>query len=470
MGKPLSHRLVTNSFSMSGTQLTAKRYMRYFAYWPMLLHQAPLRRVLVVCYGVGVTAGAVTDMKSVESIDIVEISRDVMAMSDVIYQREEAPLRDKRVRLHVEDGRNFLQTTTARFDLITGEPPPPLTPGTVSLYTREYFRLVHDRLADGGMLTYWLPVARRGEYDVKAIIRAFCDVFEDCSLWNGTPFDWVLIGTRQATGPVSAAQFERAWRDPAVSDHLREIGFEMPQQIGATFLGDALYLRALTRQTSPLTDNYPQRLRPFPARLSQADPAGGVERGELAFIQGVLDPLRARDAFDRSELVRRLWPETLARQTLPLFDVQRTINRILFEGASPLRQIAELHALLTGTTLQKPPLWALGSDDVQQRIAPTGDDGSYMVPYVRGVRDLAARSYSAAAEAFADAEQRGLPPATSRPLMVYALCLAGRLDAARQLARGEMPTDPDRRLFWTWLGSEFGVGPGAIDPGARAVP
>jgi len=27
-------------------------------------------------------------------------------------------------------------------------------------------------------------------------------------------------------------------------------------------------------------------------------------------------------------------------------------------------------------------------------------------------------------------------------------------------------TDPDRRLFWTWLGSEFGVGPGAIDPGA----
>jgi len=50
------------------------------------------------------------------------------------------------------------------------------------------------------------------------------------------------------------------------------------------------------------------------------------------------------------------------------------------------------------------------------------------------------------------------------------LCLAGRMDAARQLARGEMPADPDRRLFWTWLGSEFGVGPGAIDPSAKAVP
>jgi spermidine synthase len=470
MGKPMSHRLVTNSFSMSGTQLTGKRYMRYFAYWPMLLHQTPLRRVLVVCYGVGVTAGAVTDMKSVESIDIVEISRDVVAMSDVIYPKEEAPLRDQRVRLHIEDGRNFLQTTTARFDLITGEPPPPLTPGTVNLYTREYFRLVHDRLADKGMVTYWLPVARRGEYDVKVIIRAFCDVFEDCSLWNGTPFDWVLIGTRQTTGPVSDAQFERAWQDPTVSAHLREIGFEVPQQIGATFLGDAFYLRGLTRQTLPLTDNYPQRLRPLPARLSQADPTDGVDRGELDFIRGVLDPLRARDAFDRSEFVRQLWPKTLARQTLPFFEVQKTINRIMFEGASPLRHIAELHALLTETSLQKPPLWALGSDDVQQQIARAVDDGSYMVPYVRGVRELAARSYSAAAEAFAEAEQRGLRTATSRPLLVYALCLAGRLDAARQLAQGEMPSEPDRRLFWTWLGSEFGVGPGAVDPSVKAVP
>ena len=77
---------------MSGTHLTSQRYMRYFAYWPMLAHNGPLRRVLVVCYGVGVTAGAVTDIKSVESIDVVEISRDVVAMSDVIYAPTEHPL------------------------------------------------------------------------------------------------------------------------------------------------------------------------------------------------------------------------------------------------------------------------------------------------------------------------------------------------------------------------------------------
>jgi spermidine synthase len=464
MGKPMFHRLVTNSFSMSGTQLTGKRYMRYFAYWPMLLHRAPLRRVLVVCYGVGVTVAAVTDITSVESIDVVEISRDVVAMSDVIYPPAKAPLHDPRVHLHLEDGRHFLQTTDVRFDLITGEPPPPLTPGTVNLYTREYFQLAHDRLADQGRFTYWLPVARRGEYDVKTIIQAFCDVFEDCSMWNGTPLDWVLIGTRHAAGRVAASQFEDAWHDPVVSSHLREIGFEGPQAIGATFLGDAGYLRSLTQGTLPLTDNFPQRLRPIPARLTHADPTGGVDGPELHFIGAVIDPRRAREAFEQSAFIRSLWPEALVSQTLPFFERQRVVNRIMFEGASPLRHVEELHALLTGTSLQQLPLWALGSDDVQQQIAAAGDDGSYMVPYVRGVRALAARHYAAAAEEFADAERRGLRAATSRPLMVYALCLAGRLDAAHRLADGEMPNDPDRRYFWTWIGSRFGVGPGAQPP------
>jgi len=52
----------------------------------------------------------------------------------------------------------------------------------------------------------------------------------------------------------------------------REVGFEVPQQIGATFLGDATYLRQLTDLTPPLTDEYPQRLQPNAARVSLSDP------------------------------------------------------------------------------------------------------------------------------------------------------------------------------------------------------
>ena len=82
-------------------------------------------------------------------------------------------------------------------------------------------------------------------------------MFGDCSLWNATPFDLMLVGTRHAGGPVSEAEFGRPWKTPVLEARLREVGFEQPQQIGATFVGDSAFLRELTADTPALTDEYP---------------------------------------------------------------------------------------------------------------------------------------------------------------------------------------------------------------------
>jgi predicted membrane-bound spermidine synthase len=456
LGRPTYQRLVTNGFSMSATDLAGARYMRYFVYWPMLLHHSPLRRVLVISYGVGRTAGAATDVDSVESIDVVDISRDVVAMSDAIYPPDEHPLRDRRVRLHIEDGRHFLQTTNERFDLITGEPPPPLTPGTVTLYTREFFELMRDRLADGGMATYWLPVARRGEYELTPIIRSFCEAFEDCSLWNGTVFDWMLVGTRDAQGPRPEARFSEAWNHPTLAPRLREIGFEQPEQVGATFLGDADYLRTLAAEAPSLTDDFPHVLLPGFTRSLRSDSSRWFDQA-LQLFRSAVDTDRAQRAFATSPLIRRLWPDALAARTLPFFEHQRIINRLMAEGANPLRHIEELHALLTKTGLRRLPLWELGSNDVVQRIADERNDGTGRAEYMLGVRGLVARDYRGAADYFAAAERRGLRVATTRPLRAYALSLAGDVDAARQLAPIADVASSDERHFWSWMKAQFGI-------------
>ena len=459
MGKPVYDRMVTNGFSMSGTGVPGLRYMRYFAYWPMLLHQAPLKKALLVCYGVGVTAGAVTDIASLDSIDVVEISPDVVAMSDVIYKDDRSPLHDPRVRLHIEDGRNFLQTTGDRFDLITGEPPPPRTPGAVSIYTREYFQLIYDRLAEGGITTYWVPVARPDPgTDVDTIIRAFCDVFDDCSLWNGTPFDLMLAGTRHGAAPAASESFATPWVTPLLESRLREIGFETPQEIGATFIGDAPYLRALMAGTPPLVDNYPQRLLPAQTRPSLSDPRYRSDAAVADHFQKVIDPAAARERFAASSFIRRLWPDALVAETLPAFEYQRIVNRVLWEGGKPLRQIEDLHLLLTHSSLRTLPLWILGSDDVKQRIAETSGDRTGIVEYARALRALSGRDYSSAAAFLAATEQRGFRGSTINALHAYALCLAGQVDAARDIARGVQAADPDEKHFWGWMAATFGVG------------
>ena len=107
-----------------------------------------------------------------------------------------------------------------------------------------------------------MPVARpHPGTDVNTIVRAFCDVFSDCSLWNATPFDLMLVGSRNAPAADPGRSSPTPWQTPGLEARLREVGFERPEQIGATFVGDADYLRELTAPTPPLTDDFPQRLR-----------------------------------------------------------------------------------------------------------------------------------------------------------------------------------------------------------------
>lgn len=452
-GRVVYDRLVTNGFSMTGTAVPGMRYMRYFAYWPMLLHGGSLERALVICYGVGVTAGAVLQIPSLHSLDIVEISSDIVAMSEVVHPDGHDPLRDPRVRLHLEDGRFYLQTTDQQFDLITGEPPPPRTPGTVDIYTREYFELVRSKLRDGGIATYWLPVGRPDPgTDVDTIVRAFCDVFDDCSLWNATPFDLMLVGSRPNAAPaVSKERFVAPWQMPGLQASLREVGFERPEQIGATFLGDAPFLRQFVAHVPPLVDNYPQRLRPSPGRPSLSDPRYGRDAAATEHYRALLDPEAARQRFLQSAWIQRMWPQDLIEPSAQYFAAQRIVNEALWSSPQPLSRVQDLHALLTGTSLRTLPLWLLGTDDIRLAIAESSDDGRGTLEYARGLRGLSGRDYAGAANFFARAQAKGFTPNTSAALRALALHLAGRREEAQALAAAPLPWTPEEQRFWQWL-------------------
>src|SRR5262249_14505677 len=187
------------------------------------------------------------------------------------------------------------------------------------------------------------------------------------------------------------------WVTPGVEAHLREVGFEQPEEVGATFLGDAAYLRELTKNTPPLVDDFPQRLLPVPGRPSLSDPRYGIDRAVADYFQRVLEPNRARRALESSPFIRRFWPDALRARTLAAFGYQRIVNRVFWEGGRPLRQIEDLHDLLTKTPLRTLPLWVLGSDEAKERIAEASGDRTGNAAYARGLRAISVRGYAAAA-------------------------------------------------------------------------
>ncbi len=410
--EPAYRRLVTGSFSMASNQVLDRRYMKLFVYWPLALRPQS-ERALLISYGIGSTAKALTDSAGLEHIDVIDISREVTEMSDLAFAETKGhPLRDPRVALHIEDGRYFLQATEHRYDLITSEPPPPKHAGVVNLYTREYFQLMHDRLAEGGINTYWLPVhLLRGE-ETRAIIRAYCDVFENCSLWGGFGYSWMLVGTNGPLGGVSEEAFSAQWRDPAVVDELRTLGVELPEQLGALFMADAPALNAMTEGTPPVTDDFPKRL---------GDDATVPE--DFAWYLSLMRPDANRRAFARSGLIREAWPAALRERSLPYFAFQEMIDVQLGMRREPLpidERIPLLHRIQRDTPLETLVLWHLG-------VLSGRDDRP--APAARAALALARRDFPAARAYYTQALRLSPDDTDFARLASYALCMEGGLAA-----------------------------------------
>ena len=64
-------------------------------------------------------------------------------------------------------------------------------------------------------------------------------------------------------------------------------------------------------------------------------------------------------------------------------------------------------------------------------------------------RRLTGRDYKSAAMLFVRAGNRGL--GGTRPLLTYALAMAGRTAEARQLVRTARPANDDEKQFWQWM-------------------
>ena len=412
-GAPRYDQVLTNAYSMTVNGFFGRRYMKLFVYLPAALHPQ-LRRALVVGYGIGNTTQALTEDPSVTRIDVADISRDMLEFSRGMQTRAKPhPLDDPRVHVSIEDGRFLLQSTEAQYDLITGEPPPPNLAGVVNLYTREYFELIRTRLAPGGMATYWLPTMNISAEAAKSIIAAFCAAFPDCSLWQGVPTNFVLMGTRDAKRPASLAAFSRAWRDTSRRRELESIGLELPSQLGALFIGDAPYLDRLTRGTKPLSDNWPERIQQ-PGRDEDRD----------ALVASWRDTHRARERFASSAWIRSLWPVELRESTAAQFENQRLLDDLLQAKRSWARGTRVLHMVLRSTQLKFPVLLLMHSDpDIQRamsQLTPLEREQPVWLPH-RAAARLAARDWAGALELLNRTPDELLPIADVRDYLAYAV-------------------------------------------------
>lgn len=145
----------------------------------VMLHQAPTT-ALVVGLGGGATPGAVA--RHNVDVDVVELSGAVVAGSDFFKDINFDLLSRPNAHLRVDDGRNFLMMGRKKYDVITADIILPRHAGAGSLYSKEYYELVRDSLAEGGLAMQWIGSDSMTEY--KLLMRTFISVFPYTTLWG----------------------------------------------------------------------------------------------------------------------------------------------------------------------------------------------------------------------------------------------------------------------------------------------
>jgi spermidine synthase len=164
-----------------GAEMAAQRR---FAHFPSLFVRS-FDRALVVGLGTGTTLGAIAQYPW-KRIDVAEISPSIVEASRRFYSPQAlGALDDPRVRLELNDGRNLLLVTTEPYDLITMELSSIWFAGASSLYSREFYGLVRDRLAPGGVLQQWVQLHHLRRRELAAIIHTLRGAFPHVALFVG---------------------------------------------------------------------------------------------------------------------------------------------------------------------------------------------------------------------------------------------------------------------------------------------
>lgn len=155
-----------------------------FALIPVMVSRGR-ERAAVIGLGTGVTAGTLARFPY-RRIDIAEIAPGIVEAAGRFFADVNGNvLRDPRVRLHLEDGRNMLLLAdTVRYDLVTVEVTSIWFAGAANVYSRDFFRLVRDRLAPGGVFQQWVQFHHLDPLDILRILNTLRQVFPHVTLWR----------------------------------------------------------------------------------------------------------------------------------------------------------------------------------------------------------------------------------------------------------------------------------------------
>ena len=202
----------------------------------------PPRKVLVIGFGSGMTASALTRYPELERLDCIEIEPAVVAAAPLLSQLNRNVLQDSRVHIIFDDARNFLFTTRERYDLIISEPSNPWIAGIATLFTREFYRAAQARLEPDGLFVQWVQAYSLFPEDLRMVLATFLSEFKNATLWHGDATDLILMAPSVPASEI-LHRTQALYANPPLHDDFKRLGMDTPAGLFAFYMLDDASLR-----------------------------------------------------------------------------------------------------------------------------------------------------------------------------------------------------------------------------------
>ena len=223
---PANRYLSVNGKPDGSNELFDMSTQTLLAYTPLMLHEGP-QEVLVIGLGTGVTASSVLDFP-IKAVTQIEIEAAVLEAAHYFEPENRSVLKNPKLNLVIEDGRNYLLSHQKKFDVIISEPSNPWMSGVASLFSQEHFTVVRDRLNAGGIACQWLQLYSLRPEDIRMVVRTFHSVFPEVYIFQASPGDILLLGSKDKLSIDPDRIVALFDENPHMGERLQEIQLPNP--------------------------------------------------------------------------------------------------------------------------------------------------------------------------------------------------------------------------------------------------
>lgn len=253
-GEGMGKRLLVNGVGITALTPVTKT----MAHLPLSSLDHPPQSALVVCFGMGTT------FRSLRSwgipVTAVELVPSVPQVFGFYHEDGPALLRSPLSHVVIDDGRRYLERVPEKYDVITIDPPPPVSAaGSSLLYSKEFYRIVKQRLRSGGILQQWLPGG--DVVDCASVARALQESFPYVRVFHSVEgWGFHFLASSHPIPPRTAEELVSRMPAPAIKDMMEWGPAPSPERqlavvLNSEFSPDAMISEA--PHAPALTDDRP---------------------------------------------------------------------------------------------------------------------------------------------------------------------------------------------------------------------